>query len=368
LAVLTWSVAIVIVIVCGVTWFTTTQDHLLPPIYSDPTHASRPGLLVINAFLLSALAVAVALLWARRRSVLDGWLMVMCCTWFLFNTMSGLIITDRFTVGWYGARGFEVIATMMVLFLLLSETTALYAKLARSVIRERRARDGQQFAMDATAAAIAHEIAQPLAAISIHGSAGLRWMARPDLDEARACIEHMISEAHRASDVIDGIRSLFKREIRGREWLDVNTVIRGVLTTVNDDLRAARISVSTELREQLPQLLASRAQLEEVLLNLIRNAIEAMHAVTDRARLLRITSFLHERSTVLITVEDNGTGIESKHAERVFDPFFTTKSEGTGIGLAVCRAIIDSHGGSLQASANSPYGTIFHVALPSGQS
>jgi signal transduction histidine kinase len=123
------------------------------------------------------------------------------------------------------------------------------------------------------------------------------------------------------------------------------------------------------MRETLPQLLANRAQLEEVFVNLIMNPIEAMHSVTNRARLLRISSdIVQEPSTVLVTIEDTGTGIDSKDKERIFEPFFTTKSEGTGIGLAICRAIVESHGGSLHASANHPYGTIFHVALPSGSS
>ena len=132
------------------------------------------------------------------------------------------------------------------------------------------------------------------------------------------------------------------------------------------DLQTHRVSVVTELRDGLPQLLANRAQLEEVFLNLITNAIEAMHSVDDRARLLRVGSdFVQASSTVVVTVEDSGAGIDSQDLERIFEPFFTTKSKGMGIGLAVCRAIVESHGGSLQASANKPYGTIFQVALPS---
>ena len=366
LIVIICSTAAVIAIVCGLTWLATAGEALLPIVFVDSRHTANHGALMVQVvILLSLYALALALLWARRPSVLDLWLMVMCCKWLLFLVTSNFLSDDRFTVGWYGARGYEVIAVMVVLVALLSETTALYAKLARTVVRERGAREARQVAMDAMAAAIAHELKQPLAAIAINGRAGLRWMAKPDLHEARAAIERMVSNAHRASEVIDGIRALFKRKIQGRESVNVNDVIRQALTTVDFNLRAERVLVSTELREGLPQLLANRAQLEEVFLNLIMNSVEAMHSVTDRARLLRLSSdIIQESATVLVTVEDAGAGIDSKDTERIFEPFFTTKSGGTGIGLAICRAIAESHGGSLRASANNPYGTIFHVALP----
>jgi C4-dicarboxylate-specific signal transduction histidine kinase len=312
-------------------------------------------------------ALALALLWTRRRSVLDLWLMVMCCTWFLFLVTSNFLSGDRFTVGWYGARGYEVIAVLVVLIALLSETTALYAKLARTVVRERGAREARQVAMDAMAAAIGHELKQPLAAIANYAHAGLRWIAKPDLDEARASFESVVSSAHRASEVIDGIRSLFKREIHGRASLDVNDLVRAALTVVDVDLKMQSVSVSTRLGDSLPQVLANRAQMEEVFVNLIMNAIEAMHSITDRARLLRVTSDISQgSSTVLVTIEDTGTGVDSEDKDRIFEPFFTTKPKGTGIGLCICRAVVESHGGSLHASANNPFGTIFHVALPPG--
>ena len=195
------------------------------------------------------------------------------------------------------------------------------------------------------------------------------WLASatPDLDEARAALSDIVNDGHRASEVIGGIRSMFKKDAHGRLLLSVNDLVREVLTMVDLDLRTQRVSVTTDLREGLPQLLADRGQLQQVFLNLIMNAIEAMRSVTDRARVLRIRSdIIQESSNVLVTVEDSGTGIEGKDKDRIFEPFFTTKSTGTGIGLTICRSIIESHGGSLRASANNPYGTIFQVTLPSG--
>jgi len=363
--VIIWSVAVVIAIVCGLTWFVIAEDELLPAMLIDNVRVNPVVLAATGVILVSLNVIAIALLWRRRRSVLDLWLLVMCCAWLLTPAMSGWFAGGRYSLGWYGARSYEVVATMVVLFALLFETTALYAKLGGSLIKERGARDARQVAMDAMAAAIAHELKQPLAAIATDGYAALRFMAKSDLDEARAAVEGVIGSAHRASGVIDGIRSLFKKDIRGRARVDVNELVREMLKSVDADLRAQQISVTTELREGLPQLHANRAQLAEVFLNLIMNAVEAMYSVTDRARLLRISSdIVEESSSVLVSIEDAGTGIDSKDRERIFEPFFTTKSEGIGIGLAICRAIIESHGGSLDASANHPHGTIFHVALP----
>jgi signal transduction histidine kinase len=303
-----WTVAAVVAVVCGLTWIATAGEALLPVIFVDSVDTNRITVFFIGVFLLLLNAMALALLWARWRSVLDLWLIVTCCTWVLFQVSTTILSNARFTVGWYGARCFQVIATMLVLLALLSETTALYAKLARSVARERRARETREVAMDAMAAAVAHEVKQPLAAIANNGRAGLNFIVRRDLDDARFCFESVISCVDRASEVIDGIRSLYKKKIHGRARVGVNELVRDVLTMVDADLRNQRVLVSIELREQLPQLHANRAQLEEVFLNLIMNAIEAMRSVTDHVRLLRISSeFVQDTSTVLVTIEDTGT-------------------------------------------------------------
>jgi signal transduction histidine kinase len=148
----------------------------------------------------------------------------------------------------------------------------------------------------------------------------------------------------------------------------VNDVLEEVLKLVDADLWSHKITVSIDLRKPLPQLRADRVQLQQVFLNLFMNAIEAMRPVTDRVRLLRIRSdFIEDRSGVLITVEDSGTGILPADKDRIFEPFFSTKSTGTGIGLAICKSIVEAHGGHLRASANHPHGAIFHVALPEGE-
>jgi signal transduction histidine kinase len=160
---------------------------------------------------------------------------------------------------------------------------------------------------------------------------------------------------------------MFKKGVHGRVWFDVNDLVREVLAMVEAELRTRRVAVSTELREGLPQLLGDRGQLQQVFLNLIMNAVEAMQSVTDRARRLRISSDVIQGSSGVmstIEIEDSGTGIDRKDKDRIFEPFFTTKSSGTGIGLTICKSIIESHGGTLLAFANKPYGATFRVALP----
>ena len=358
-----WSVGSVIAIACGLTWVVTAGQWLLPGIVGGATVTRH----LVGGLDISLIAGALALLWLRRRSVLDLWLMVMCCILLLEIAMAIMLVDTRFSLGFYASRFYALIATIVVLLVLLSETTILYAYLARSVMKQRQDREGRQIAMDVMAASIAHEINQPLGAMVTNANAALRWMANatPDLDETRAALTRIVKDGQRANQVIGGIRSMFKKDIHGRVQLSVNDLVREVATMIEVDLRTRRVLISLELREGLPQLIADRGQLQQVFLNLCANAIEAMRLV-DRARLLRIKSdIIKESSHVLVSIEDSGTGIDGKDRSRIFEPFFTTKSSGTGIGLTICRSIIESHGGSLQVSANHPYGTIFHVALPS---
>jgi signal transduction histidine kinase len=219
-------------------------------------------------------------------------------------------------------------------------------------------------------ASIAHEIKQPLAAIVANAEVSVYFLTKfkvdsPDLDEVRTALSEIVEDGHRAAELIANVRTMFQKDIQRRAWFNVNDLVREVLAMVDVDFRMQGILVSTELSEGLPQLLVDRGQLQQVFLNLIVNAIEAMRSVADRVRLLRITSHvILESSGVLVTVEDSGTGIAKQSKERIFETFFSTKSTGTGLGLTICRSIVESHGGSIQVSSNDPHGTIFLVALP----
>jgi len=215
-------------------------------------------------------------------------------------------------------------------------------------------------------ALIANDIRQPLAAIELNSNAALRWLANttPDLNEVRMALESVVDEGRRANKVIGRIRMMVKKGDPEKTWLDINELIRELLAIMDRELQNQDVLVRTELIEGLPRVFVDRAQLQQVILNLIMNAVEAMESVITRARVLRVTSELQEPNNMLITVQDTGIGIDSKDMDRIFDALFTTKLSGMGMGLSICRSIIEAHGGRLWASAAIPHGSIFHVVLP----
>jgi C4-dicarboxylate-specific signal transduction histidine kinase len=246
-----------------------------------------------------------------------------------------------------------------------------------SAARERESSDQFELArvsrlttMGAMTASIAHEINQPLAAIAANANAGLRWLSRstPDIEEVHAALKRINNDAHRASEVIQSVRSIFKKAPQQGAAVDVNDVVLEVLALVHGELINYRILVKSDLPRQLPQVRADRVQLQQVILNLITNAVEAMSSVQDRSRVLSVASRTQDPGSVLITVQDTGPGIDPDRRDRIFDAFFSTKASGMGMGLFICRSIIESHGGRLWATAAEPHGAIFHLLLPIGDS
>jgi C4-dicarboxylate-specific signal transduction histidine kinase len=215
-------------------------------------------------------------------------------------------------------------------------------------------------------ASIAHEINQPLTAIVANAQAGLRWLNRetPDLDETRQTVESIIKNGTRAGDVIRGIRALAMKSGPHLTELDINGAIQEVLALNRSDLQRHGVVLHTELSAEVRPVFGDRVQLQQVLLNLLTNAIEAMNAVTDRPKVLAITSESVEPGAVLVAVDDTGTGLDPTTADRIFDSFFTTKPSGMGMGLSICRSIIDAHGGRLWMSPRVPHGTSVKFTVP----
>jgi signal transduction histidine kinase len=229
------------------------------------------------------------------------------------------------------------------------------------------ARADRLMTIGAMTASIAHEINQPLAAIVTNSNAGLRWLsnASPDLEEARSALKRIAKDGHRASEVIGSIRAMFRKDTQHKSLHDINEIVQEALSLVQGELKKLKVSVRTELGNELPPVLADRVQVQQVVLNLMNNAIDAMAPVTDRARVMRVRSDAHQDNTIAVTVEDSGVGIDPKDAGRIFDAFYTTKSNGTGLGLSICRTIIEAHGGRLSATPAMPHGSVFEVVLPS---
>jgi len=220
--------------------------------------------------------------------------------------------------------------------------------------------------MGEMAASIAHEVNQPLAAIVASGNAGLRWLgnATPDLGRVHGVLQRVVRDGLRASEIVGSVRAMFRKDVGERGPIDVNDLVAEVLALLNSELRYEQVSVQVRLGDGLPGVLADRVQLQQVFVNLLTNGIDAMRSVRDGPRLLRVGGQVVESDGVLITVADTGPGIDPEVRDRIFDPFFTTKPNGMGLGLSICRSIVEAHGGRVWVSPGNPHGTVFQLMLP----
>jgi signal transduction histidine kinase len=261
--------------------------------------------------------------------------------------------------------------------------TDLYARRAAEMIERKRADDDRAklvaridrlthaariMGMDVLTTSIAHEINQPLGGVVSNSNACIRWLNRevPDLKEARAAAELIIRDANRANDVIRSIRAFSKRAPMDKRLLDVNAIIREVVAMVDEQLRSSRVETTLALSDSAMFVPGDRIQLQQVLVNLVVNAIDALRPLTDRPRRMRITSRKDADNRVTVCVEDKGIGPGEQDVDRLFDAFFSTKPEGMGLGLSISRNIIQAHGGELNAARNELHGLTMSFSLPSG--
>ena len=351
--------------------------------------------IVESAFGLATLAVMTAVILSLSQ---EAWDTILPIAWLLpillwlaarfrplfaaaaaFIASSAIVLTTIFGLGHFGDASLSIVnrileAQACILFVALSANVAaaLFAERKASEVRLvhsnmllERERDNKLMNLEAITASIAHEVKQPLAAIVTNGSAGLRWLARtpPDHDEVRAALGRIIDDGRRAGEVIDGIRALFRKGHQGRQQIDVNEIVRGVLQSLDGELTDRGVENRPELAE-LPLVDGHRGQLQEVVFNLVQNAIEAMAGTKDRSRILRVKTEPHGRDAVVVAVEDSGPGIAANQLDDIFGAFVTTKPHGMGLGLAICRMIIEHHGGELTASSDGRNGATFQFVLP----
>ena len=377
------SVAATIALVIAMFWFVTQHHQLLPVTFVDVKPLSLFRRIIGGVVILTLGGIAFWLLWKRRRTLLDEWLIVALLALLIEVTLASVLSGDRYTVSWYAGRFYQLVTATVVMAVLLVEMTTLYSDIARSnmlleqerlsleraVQAQRREREARLLTGDAVAASIAHEMRQPLTAMVTTADAGLRFLDRatPNVDRAREAFKRIVEDGHRAGAVVGHIRANFKTDLHDRASLDLNELIQEALALGSKELQKHRIVVQAEPHRALPELRANRVQLQQVLLNLMMNAIDAM-AGKDEPRILSVKSELHQGDRVVVSVGDTGTGIPAQDAERIFDPLFTTKGDGMGMGLSICRAIVEAHEGRLWFAPNSPRGAIFHFSVPAAGS
>jgi C4-dicarboxylate-specific signal transduction histidine kinase len=226
------------------------------------------------------------------------------------------------------------------------------------------ARANRLATMGQLTASIAHEVNQPIAATVIAAQAGLRWLGAHDLDEVQQSLGQIIESGRRASEVIGRIRRLVTKTPPRKDSIDINSAILDIIALTRSEVLRHGASLQTDLATGLPLIEGDRVQLQQVILNLILNAVEAMRCLDEEARELRISTKTDASNAVLVAVRDTGPGLDPTSVDRLFEAFYTTKPEGMGMGLSICRSIIETHGGRLWATANEPRGAVFQFTLP----
>jgi signal transduction histidine kinase len=273
--------------------------------------------------------------------------------------------STRFSVGWYTARGFALIASCMLLSVLVTEMTVLYSRLASAVVMQRRERANRFVSIDAATAAIAHEINSPLASITLNvDSAQHELVAQPpNVEEVRTILADIGEASRRVNETITSVRSLFKNVTGRPTMISIEDVARQVLRLLQNDIQLNGIFASTEFRVEAPFVHADPAQLQQVILNLFKNAIEAMASTPRDRRRLNVGTRI-EGDSLVLSIEDTGSGVLPQYCDRVFEAFVTSKPEGMGLGLAICRTIIERYEGRLILAKSGPQGSAFEITLP----
>jgi signal transduction histidine kinase len=361
-----WTVASVCIFAFALTWLATAGDRFLPSLFQGRIEYNRFNTSLWSASLVPIILISLIALWRRRHSVLDYWLILVAWTLVSELSLSVILSDGRFSLGFYAGRLCALGTSLVILILLLGEITKLYTRLARSNTMLAREQSNKLMNVSATAASIAHELKQPLAAIVANADASLEFLAQtpPDLLRLKEALSDIVADGHHTSDALDGVRTLFRNINEQRESVDVNEISSEVLHSMRTVLSDNAVTVEPKLSPDIPRIQGNRGQLQQVIFNLVQNAVEAMIDSADRSRMLWLMTQREDRDRIVVAVQDTGPGIAPERLEDVFEAFMTTKPQGTGLGLAICRIIVERHGGELTAHSDGKNGALFQLSLP----
>lgn len=364
---LIWTcTAAAVLAAASATWLIFTNADSLPRFMVDERHVAALWQYVPMASVLLCLA-AMGWLWSGKRHRLDIWVMVALATWLVEIILLAYVSGGtRFTVGWWAGRLCGLASSSVVLVALLADTAALHARLARALTAERRAREARVSSLEALSASVAHEVNQPVASMITNANAGLRWLERnpPELDETRAALQRIVHDGDRIGRIIRGIRAVFDRGENRRHAIDPNRLVEDCMAEWRRDAHRAGISVELQLDPIAPKVWANPVQFQQVVTNLISNAIQAMQIEHQGPKTLRVSTDRDAAGDLRIVVQDSGPGVPAEVGDRVFEPFYTTKQGGMGMGLMFCRAVVEAHGGRLSVSDVTPRGARFEFTIP----
>ena len=360
-----WSILIVVGSVCAITWAIMIFDNFIPQFFVNGSRLTPLAHYAAGLDLVIGI-LALLILWFRRSSVLDQWLLIAVFAMVLELSLVTFFIDNRNNLGSYCIRVYLVITAIALLAALLSEKAKLYAPLAQSNKLLERERKNRLTNIAAAASSIAHEVRQPLMGITASASAARNWLDRvpPDLDRATRLLTNIEQAGFRANEVLTNVRNLFQDTDHEQESIDVNNLTVEVLQSLHGELNDHDVRTDVELASELPHIIGQRVQLQEVILNLVHNAIDAMASAKVDHRALRVRTKSDGHKAVIIEVEDSGQGIEPQRLGSIFEPFVTTKPKGSGLGLAICSRIVERHGGQLTAPSDGKNGALFKIVLP----
>ena len=350
----------------GVTLLTTLGHDLLPSVFLNRTELNAPTILKINLALIVLLVAATATLFANRRSVLDMWLLVALATW-LAHALLNLETWGRWTLGFYGQFSMLLFSHFLVMIALIAETNRLYARLAVSTAARDRERESRLMSMDAVAAVISHEAGQPLTSVTLNASAALQSLdqKRPNVERATKALRATIDDARRTFDVLRSVRAMFAKSVGSSTHFDINELIGETISLLDREMVGHKVALQLEVDDAVPPIRANRVQIQRMLLNLLGNAIDSLGPTRRKPRRIAVRTARLDGQNVLVEITDTGAGIPPAKMPHIFDAFFTTKANGTGLGLSLCRTIVEDHGGRIWASSDDGKGATFHVQLPS---